>query len=64
MISFKERLCTIETEIEVNLIPQKSFFGFAFALILIGQMIFRIHVHIDTSPRISHRFRFRNSEGA
>ena len=26
-------------------------------------MIFRINVHIDTSPRITLCFRFRNSEG-
>ena len=30
---------------------------------LLGPMIFRIHVYIDTSPRIYFRFRFRNSEG-
>ena len=30
-----------------------NYFAFAFVLILIGQMIFRMHVRIDTSPRIS-----------
>ena len=31
--------------------------------ILIGQMTFRIHVHIAASPEFHFRFRFRNSEG-
>ena len=44
--------CTVGTEIKVKLIPRKYFFAFAFVLLLIGQMIFRIHVHIDTSPQI------------
>ena len=39
-------------EIKVKPIPQKYFFAFAFVLILIGQMVFCIHVHIDTSPQI------------
>ena len=39
---------------KVKLIPQKYFF--AFVLILIGQMIFHLHVYIDTSPRICFRF--------
>ena len=43
---------TVDTEIEVKLIPRKYFFAFAFVLILIGQMIFRINDYIDTSPRI------------
>ena len=43
---------TVDTEIKVKLIPRKYFFAFAFALILFGQMIFRITDYIDTSPRI------------
>ena len=47
------QLITVDTEITVKLILRKYFVAFAFVLILIGQMIFRIHVHRDTSPRIS-----------
>ena len=43
---------TVDTEIKVQLIPRKYFFAFAFVLILIGQMIFRMNDYIDTSPRI------------
>ena len=45
---------TVATEIKVKLIPKKYFFAFAFVLILIGQIIFRINDYIDTSPRILH----------
>ena len=48
-----KHICTVDTEIKVKLIPRTYFFAFVFVLLLIGQMIFRIHVHIDTSPRIS-----------
>ena len=43
---------TVATEIKVKLIPREYFVAFAFALILIGQRILRIQVHIETSPRI------------
>ena len=43
---------TVATEIKVKLIPREYFVAFAFAMILIGQMILRIQVHIETSPRI------------
>ena len=49
------RICfrnTVATEIKVKLIPREYFVAFAFAMILIGQMILRIQVHIETSPRI------------
>ena len=54
---------TVDMEIKVKLIPRQYVFVFAFVLMLIGPMIFRIYVHIDTSPRIQFRFRFRNYEG-
>ena len=44
---------TVDMEIKVKLIPRIYYVAFAFVLILIGQTIFRIHVHIDTSPLIS-----------
>ena len=46
-------MITVDTEIKVKLIPQNYFVALAFVLIPIGQMIFHIHVHIDTSPRNS-----------
>ena len=48
-----ENLKTVDTEIKVKLIPWKYYFAFAFVLISIGQMIFRVYFNIDTSPRIS-----------
>ena len=43
---------TVATDIKVKLTPREYFVAFAFAMILIGQMILRIQVHIETSPRI------------
>ena len=51
---FHEILFTVDTEIKVRLIPRKYSVAFAFVLMLIRQMILHIHVHIDTSPQISH----------
>ena len=47
---------TVDTEMKVKLIPKivlRFRFRIYILIILIGQMIFRIHVHIDTSPRIT-----------
>ena len=51
-LEFTAITVTVATQIRVKLIPPKYLFASAFVLILIGQMIFRINVHIDTSPRI------------